>query len=126
MKKIGSVNPGRKKLVTLWNGDPEGPVRTFHRDKYRLFLHQKMARQQRLDATVRDGLHELSQWPGKVATCDDFENYLEAQEATWSERFEVGTRQSGARRRFDIAIGKRKVLDKFWRSVRDQENEVVM
>ena len=122
MKKIGSVNPGRKKLVTLWNGDPEGPVRSFHR----LFLHQKMARQQRLDATVRDGLRELSQWPGKVATCDDFENYLEAQEATWSERFGVGMRQSGARRRFDIAIGKRKVVDKFWRSVRDQENEVVM
>ena len=91
MEKIGSVNPGRKKLVTLWNGDPEGPVRTFHCDKYRLFLHQKMARQQRLDATVRDGLHELSQWPGKVATYDDFENYLEAKEATWSERFEVGT-----------------------------------
>ena len=35
-------------------------------------------------------------------------------------------KQSAARRRFDTAIGERKMLDVFWQSVRDQGIEVIM
>ena len=71
MKQIGSVDPGRDKLTIMWNGGPEGPVRTLRYNSYNLFSHERenMVRQQCLDATVRDELHELSQWPSKVATC---------------------------------------------------------
>jgi len=84
MEHIGSMDPGRDKLMTMRNGDPEGQVRTLCRDSYRLFSHERgnMVRRQPLDATVRDELHDFSQLSGKVATCQDFGNHLEAQGAT--------------------------------------------
>jgi len=62
MEQVADGDPGRDKLITLWTDDSECPVRTLRRDKYRSFSRQKehMVRQQHLDATVRDELHELS------------------------------------------------------------------
>jgi hypothetical protein len=84
MEHIGSIDPGRDKLMTMRNGDPEGQVGTLCRNSYRLFSHEKgkMVRRQRLDSTVRDELHDFSQLSDKVATCQDFGNHPEAQGAT--------------------------------------------
>jgi hypothetical protein len=128
MEHIGSIDPDKDKLVAVGNDHPKGLLRTLCRDSYHLFSHGKenTVRQQHLDATVRDELHELSPWTGKVVTYQDFQNQFEAQGTTWPERFEVGIKQSVVRRRFDTATAKRKVLDNFWQSVRDQSVEVVM
>ena len=68
MEHIGSVDPDKDKLVAVGNDHPKGLVRTLCRDSYHLFSHGKenTVRQQHLDATGRDELHELSPWTGKV------------------------------------------------------------
>ena len=77
--------------------NPEGTVRTLRCDSYLLFSYQEenMVQHQRLAATVRHELHEPSQWPGKAATCHDFKNHLEAQDATWQEQLELKMRVYG-------------------------------
>lgn len=82
---------------------------------------ENLIRQQRLDKVLQEEIHQLSQHTSKVGSIEAFAQHMDVQRSTWTRRFEIGMKRSSARRRFDTAIGKRKVLDHFWKSVKRQE-----